>query len=108
MSFKFDPTLAVHDLIQDLKWSPELRAEFASREAAVLDRYVLRPEERRAIETRDFHALYTMGLHAYLGGQFARLIYGNEASAEEGRGAKKAVDELVRSLTGGGRPGGTA
>jgi protocatechuate 4,5-dioxygenase alpha chain len=97
MSFRFDPTLAVHDLVQDLKWSRALREAFAADEASVLDRYPLRPEERAAIERRDFHALYTLGLHAYLGGQLARLIYGNEA----GRGAKEAVDALVKSLTGG-------
>lgn len=99
MTFRFDPTLVVHDLIQDLKWSRALRDEFAANEAAVLDRYPLKPEERAAIDRRDFHALYTMGLHAYLGGQFARLIYGNEA----GKGAKVAVDALVKSLTEGGR-----
>ncbi|MBV8411741.1 MAG: extradiol ring-cleavage dioxygenase, partial [Alphaproteobacteria bacterium] len=48
---KFDPALAVHDLIQDLKWSAELRVEFAASEARVLDRYALRADERRAIET---------------------------------------------------------
>jgi len=95
MTFTFDPTLAVHDLVQDLKWDRALREQFAVDEAAVLDRYALRADERAAIERRDFHALYTMGLHAYLGGQFARLIYGNEA----GKGAKDAVDALVRSLT---------
>jgi protocatechuate 4,5-dioxygenase alpha chain len=104
MSFKFDPTLAVHDLIQDLKWSPALRAEFKANEAAVFDRYALRPEERAALERRDFHALYTMGLHAYLGGQLARLFYGNEASSVPGTGAKLAVDELVKSLTQAGPP----
>ena len=98
MNFRFDPTLAVHDLVQDLKWTPALRVEFATNEAAVLDRYALRPDERSAIERRDFHALYTLGMHAYLGGQFARLLYGNEA----GKGAKLAVDALVKSLTGGG------
>ncbi|MGE4242446.1 hypothetical protein [Ramlibacter sp.] len=102
MSFKFDPTLAVHDLVQDLKWNPALREEFKRDESAVLDRYAFRPEERAALERRDFHALYTLGLHAYLGGQLARLFYGNEASSEPGKGAKKAVDELVKSLTGGG------
>lgn len=95
---KFDPSLATHDLIQDLKWSPELRIEFASDEARVLDRYPLRPAEREAIETRNFLALYDMGLHPYLGGQFARLIFGNEA----GKGAKVAVDKLVESLQGAG------
>lgn len=99
MSFRFDPTLAVHDLVQDLKWNPALREEFRRNEAAVLDRYALRPEERRALEQRDFHTLYSLGLHAYLGGQLARLFYGNEASSEPGKGARKAVDELVKSLT---------
>lgn len=102
MTFRFDPTLAVHDLVQDLKWSPALREEFAANEEAVLDRYPLKSEEREAIVQRDFHALYTLGLHAYLGGQFARLIYGNEA----GKGAKKAVDALVRSLVGADKPQG--
>jgi protocatechuate 4,5-dioxygenase alpha chain len=98
---KFDPSLATHDLIQDLKWTPALREEFAADEAAVLDRYPLRPDERRAIETRNFLALYDMGLHPYLGGQFARLIFGNEA----GKGAKLAVDKLVESLQGAGPVG---
>ena len=101
MTFKFDPTLAVHDLVQDLKWSRKLREEFAADESAVLDRYALGAEERDALMRRDFHKLYTLGLHPYLGGQLARLIYGNEA----GKGAKEAVDALVRSLTGSATSG---
>jgi hypothetical protein len=101
VTFKFDPTLAVHDLVQDLKWSRKLREEFAADESAVLDRYALGAEERDALMRRDFHKLYTLGLHPYLGGQLARLIYGNEA----GKGAKEAVDALVRSLTGGATSG---
>lgn len=95
---KFKASLATHDLIQDLKWSPELREEFAANEAAVLDRYPLRKDERHAIETRNFLALYDIGLHPYLGGQLARLIFGNEA----GKGATVAVNKLVESLQGKG------
>ena len=95
---KLRASLATHDLIQDLKWSPALREEFAASEAAVLDRYPLHPDERAAIETRNFLALYDMGLHPYLGGQFARLIFGNEA----GKGAAVAVNKLVESLQGKG------
>lgn len=95
---KFKASLATHDLIQDLKWSPQLREEFAANEAAVLDRYPLRTDERHAIETRNFLALYDLGLHPYLGGQFARLIFGNEA----GKGATVAVNKLVESLQGKG------
>ncbi|GIQ76926.1 hypothetical protein [Bradyrhizobium sp. RD5-C2] len=95
---KFKPSLATHDLIQDLKWSPELRTEFAEQESVVLDRYPLAEDERKAIETRNFLALYDMGLHPYLGGQFARLIFGNEA----GKGATVAVNKLVESLQGKG------
>lgn len=91
---KFDPSLASHDLVQDLKWDPALRRRFELDEAAVLDLYPLRPDERRAIERRDFRALYDLGFHPYLGGQLARLIYGNEA----GKGAAVAVDKLVESL----------
>lgn len=92
----FDPTLVSHDLVQDLKWDAELRRRFETDEAAVLDMYPLRPEERKAIEERDFRALYDMGFHPYLGGQLTRLIYGNEA----GKGATLAVNKLVASLTG--------
>ena len=90
----FDPTLAGHDLVQDLKWDAALRRDFERDEAAVLDRYALRPAERKAIEARDFRALYDLGFHPYLGGQLARLIYGNDAAG----GAILAVDKLVQSL----------
>ena len=92
----FDPTLVSHDLVQDLKWDPELRRRFETDEASVLDMYPLRSEERKAIEQRDFRALYDMGFHPYLGGQLTRLIYGNEA----GKGATLAVNKLVASLNG--------
>ena len=92
----YDPTLASHDLIQDLKWDKGLRQRFQQHEAAVLDLYPLRPDERAAIEARDFGALYDMGLHPYLGGQLSRLIYGNDA----GKGAILAVNKLVESLKG--------
>jgi protocatechuate 4,5-dioxygenase alpha chain len=91
---KFDPTLAVHDLVQDLKWDPALRHEFETDEAAVLARYPFKPEERAAIERRDFRTLYDIGMHPYLGGQLARLIYGNTA----GQSATVAVNKLVESL----------
>jgi len=94
----FDPTLAGHDLVQDLKWSPALRAEFKANEKAVLDRYALRPEERKAIEERDFKRLYAIGFHPYLGGQLSRFIYGNDA----GGGALVANKKLIASLTGEG------
>ncbi len=93
----YDPSLVVHDLVQDLKWDRAVREEFARNEAAVLDRYPLETAEREAIEKRDFRALYDMGMHPYLGGQLARLIYGNDAGA----GAIVAVNKLVESLTGG-------
>jgi protocatechuate 4,5-dioxygenase alpha chain len=92
----YDPSLVVHDLVQDLKWDPALRAEFETNEAAVLDRYPLEPAERAAIEKRDFRALYDMGMHPYLGGQLSRLIWGNDA----GGGALRANMNLIESLTG--------
>jgi len=94
----FDPTLAGHDLVQDLKWNPALRAEFKADEKAVLDRYALRPDERKAIEERDFKKLYAIGFHPYLGGQLSRFIYGNDA----GGGALVANKKLIASLTGEG------
>ena len=96
----FDPTLVCHDLIQDLKWNAALRAEFEADRSSVLDRYPLAAAERSAIDAGDFRALYDMGLHPYLGGQFARLLYGNAAGPE----ATKAVNRLIASLTGEDRP----
>jgi hypothetical protein len=92
----FDPSLAGHDLVQDLKWDPKLRQQFKDDEKSVLDQYALKPEERRAIEQRDFRALYDLGFHPYLGGQLSRFIYGNDA----GGGAIVAVNKLVASLQG--------
>lgn len=96
---KFNPNLAAHDLVQDLKWDVELRQLFKTDEAAVLDRYKLSPEERKAIEQRDFRTLYDMGMHPYLGGQLSRFIWGNDA----GKGAVEASNRLVASLQGHGR-----
>lgn len=92
----FDPSLASHDLVQDLKWDADLRLRFNKDESAVMDLYPLSPQERKAIEDRDFRALYDMGFHPYLGGQLARLIYGNSAGKE----ANFAVQKLVDSLKG--------
>lgn len=92
----FDPTLASHDLVQDLKWDRRLRQLFEQNEASVLDRYDLRPEERKAIEERDFRRLYELGMHPYLGGQLSRFIWGNDAA----KGAIEASQKLVASLQG--------
>lgn len=93
---KFDPNLAAHDLVQDLKWDPALRQRFKQNEAAVLDQYDLLPAERSAIEARDFRRLYDLGMHPYLGGQLSRFIWGNDA----GKGAIEAANNLVTSLQG--------
>jgi protocatechuate 4,5-dioxygenase alpha chain len=92
----YNPALAVHDLVQDLKCDRQLRAAFAQNEAAILDRYDLLPAERQAIEARDFRKLYDLGMHPYLGGQLARFIWGNDA----GKGAVEAANRLVASLNG--------
>ena len=93
---KFNPNLVAHDLVQDLKWNTVLRKEFKDNEAAVLDRYAMSPEERKAIEQRDFRTLYDLGMHPYLGGQLSRFIWGNDA----GKGAVEASNKLVASLQG--------
>jgi protocatechuate 4,5-dioxygenase alpha chain len=94
---RFEPTLVTHDLVQDLKWYPDLRDRWDKDRSAVLDHYPLADEERRAIEEGDFRRLYDLGLHPYLGGQLARLMYGNAAGPE----ATVSVNKLVASLTGG-------
>jgi hypothetical protein len=85
--------LVSHDLVQDLKWSTDLRREFEQDQAAVLDRYDLTLAERTAIERRDFRALYDMGFHPYLGAQFARILFSNNTS-----GATSAVEHLLASI----------
>ena len=101
MSFEqVDKPLVTHDLVQDLKWDAKLRAQFEADQASVLDRYALKPEERTAIDSGDFRTLYDMGLHPYLGGQLARLMYGTAA----GPAATRAVNRLISSLTGEDRP----
>jgi hypothetical protein len=97
---QFDPTLVSHELVQDLKWDADLRRAFELDQASVLDRYPLATEERAAIDEGDFRALYDMGMHPYLGGQLARLMYGNAAGPD----ATRAVNRLVASLTGEDRP----
>ncbi len=74
----------------------KIREEFHTNEKAVLDRYKMSPEERRAIEERDFRALYDLGMHPYLGGQLSRFIWGNDAA----KGAVEASNKLVASLQG--------
>lgn len=94
----FNALLLTHDLVQDVKWDPALRARFETDQSAVLDRYALTRQERQAIETRDFKSLYEMGVHPYLLGQLARLIYGTVEHA----GSSVAASALVNSLHGKG------
>lgn len=93
----FDRTLATHTLIQDLKADRELREQFRSDESPILDRYDLKPEERQALEQRDFKALYRLGVHPYSLSQLSRLFFGTV----EGAGTSEASMALVRSLIGG-------
>lgn len=92
----YDPSRETHRLVQQLKRDRELRELFKSDEGAVLDRYELLPEERTAIEQRDFKALYELGVHPYLLGQLSRMIHGTV----EGAGSSEASIALVRSLKG--------
>jgi hypothetical protein len=94
----FNALLRTHDLVQDLKWDAGLRSRFAADPRPVLDAYQLRPDEREAIERRDFNALYEMGVHPYLLGQLSRLIYGTVENA----GSSLAATALVDSLHGKG------
>jgi protocatechuate 4,5-dioxygenase alpha chain len=90
----FNRDLVTHTLVQDLKADRELRERLRADEASVLDAYALTPEERRAIEARDFKSLYQQGVHPYTLGQLSRLIYGTV----EGAGSSRASSALVESL----------
>ncbi|MHA2787694.1 hypothetical protein ACXZ66_00875 [Corynebacterium sp. S7] len=85
--------LVTNDLVQDLKWDAKLREQFADEQDKVLDKYELSPEERKAIKEKDFHTLYQLGLHPYLGAQFARILFSNNES-----GAVPAVHHLLASI----------
>lgn len=93
---QFDPLLRTNDLVQDLKWDPELRARFESDEEAVLTAYPLTDAERVAIRERDFRGLYDLGLHPYLLSQLARLIHGTGEQA----GTSAPATALIKSLLG--------
>ncbi len=88
-----DTAMITHDLVQDLKWDAELRQEFQDDRSGVLDRYDLPPAERRAIEEGDFGTLYDLGMHPYLGAQFARIVF-----ADNKEGATSAVEALLASI----------
>ncbi|WP_028921236.1 extradiol ring-cleavage dioxygenase [Pseudonocardia acaciae] len=92
----FRPELRSNDLVQDVKWDPELLRRFTEDEAGVLDQYRLPEPERRAIADRDFKRLYHLGLHPYLLSQLARLIYGTAERA----GTSAAALALTESLLG--------
>lgn len=87
--------LVSHDLVHDLKWSADLRAEFEANESEFLDRYPLTEAERTAIDNRDFAALYELGFHPYLGAQFARILYRSRTA-----GGSAAARALNASLNG--------
>ena len=87
--------LVTHDLVQDLKWDADLRRLFQTDRAAVLDRYELTSAERTAIEEGDFRTLYDLGMHPYLGAQFARIVF-----ADNKNGATSAVEALLASIRG--------
>jgi hypothetical protein len=97
----FDPRLRSNDLVQDVRWDPELRELLRTAPERVLDRYDLDPAERAAILADDFRRLYEMGLHPYLLGQLARLRIGNTEQA----GSSAAATALVTSLLAGERDG---
>lgn len=90
-----DRSLVTHDLVQDLKWDRTLRERFERDEASVLDQYRLTKTERKAIEQRDFRTLYDLGLHPYLGAQFARILYRSRTA-----GGAAAARALNASLNG--------
>lgn len=92
----FDPRSRMNDLVQDLKWNPDLRERFASDEEQVLGSYHLAADERAAIRDRDFRAVFELGLHPYLLSQLARLIYGTGEKA----GTSEAATALIKSLLG--------
>lgn len=91
----FKPELATHRMVQALKADRPGRELLHADEAAVLDSYPLTPDERSAIESRDFRALYLMGVHPYTLAQLSRLLYGTV----EGAGSSEAATALIASLT---------
>lgn len=92
----FKPELRTHGFVQALKRDSELRARFEADPGAVAEGYGLTPQEVTAIRERDFRALFDLGMHPFLLGQLARLLFGTA----EGGAASAAASALVASLRG--------
>lgn len=58
----------------DINRDRELQAQFRARLPAVLDRYSLSGEERRALETGDVGLIYVLGANGQLLMHFAALL----------------------------------
>ncbi|RIV40022.1 extradiol ring-cleavage dioxygenase [Micromonospora radicis] len=97
---RFNPDLAVHRLVQELKRDRILREEFERDPAAVAERSGLSAAEVAAIRGRDFKALFELGMHPFLLGQLSRLIFGTT----EGTATSAAAEALVASLRGEDAP----
>jgi len=90
----FNPSLATHDLIQDSEMV-SAAARRSSRQKSPRCSTAIRCARTSGMRSdRNFLALYDMGLHPYLGGQFARLIFGNEAG-KSGNGRRQQARRIL-------------
>jgi hypothetical protein len=56
----------LHSLLWHIRNDARIAAEYAADPESVLDRYELDPDERDAIRSLDFKALYDKGVNPYL------------------------------------------
>lgn len=87
--------LQTHELIIDLKRDQSMREQFKQDEDKVLSQYDLTQEEIQAIKTRNFKALYDIGIHQYLVAQFARIIYGTADGSNDGGSVKILMQQML-------------
>ena len=64
----------VQKFLFDINRDPELQGKFRANAPAVLDRYSLSGEERRALETGDIGLIYVLGANGQLLMHFAALL----------------------------------
>ena len=90
-----------HDLVQDMKWNPEIRKEFKENEKAVLDRYPMLAEERRASyreAQKDIANLKTK--RAELGDAIKQMLEGRNELYTEGDKMAANVQKFVDAASG--------
>jgi hypothetical protein len=91
---KFNPNLAAHDLVQDMKWDPKLRQQFKDtrRRCSTLS---AAPGGAQGDRRARLRTLYDLGMHPL---SSAGSFRASSGATTAGKGAVEASNNLVASL----------